>query len=66
MSNEYRDTLLDKAMLNHPLKKIISIRHKPYTKECMKKTFSFLDEKRYLISDGINTYALGHINTFKK
>ena len=30
-----------------------------------KKTYNFC-EKRYLCDDGINTYALGHADTFKK
>ena len=47
-------------------KKYFLIRHRLYTKECMKKSLYNFSEKRYLQSDGINTYALGHKNTLKK
>ena len=65
-ANEYRDALFNNAILSHPLRKIISIRHKLYTKENNKKTLPCIDEKRYLQADKINTLALGHKNTFKK
>ena len=36
-SNEFRHVTNNKKVLNHPMNKIISIRHRLYTKECMKK-----------------------------
>ena len=65
-SNEFRDVTNNKKVLNDPMNKIISIRHRLCTKKCMKKTLYNFWEKRHLQSEGINTYALGHTNTFKK
>ena len=65
-ANEYRDAVFNRAILKHQLKKIISIRHKLYTKENIKKTLYNFCEKRHAKPDRINTHALGHINTFKK
>ena len=48
------------------MKKIISIRHRDYTKECIKKALYSFCEKRHPQSDGINIYALGNTNTLKK
>ena len=65
-SNEYRDALFNKKVLKHPLKKIITLKHKVFSKENIKKTLYNFFEKRYALSDGENTYALGHTNTLKK
>ena len=62
--NEYRDVIFNKKVLKHPMKKILSLRHKLYSEECIKKTLRKFCEKRYLHIDGINTHALGHKNTF--
>ena len=64
--NEYKDVIFNKKVLKHPMKKILSLRHKLYSEECIKKTLRKFCEKRYLHIDGINTHALGHKNTFKK
>ena len=65
-ANEYRDAVFNRAILKHPMKKIISIRNKLYTKETIKKTLYSFCEKRHAKPDRINTHALGHLNTFKK
>ena len=65
-SDEFRDATINKKVFYHLMRKIISIRHKLYTKKCMKKSLSNFCEKRHLQSDEINTYALGHTNTLKK
>ena len=54
-SNEFRDVTLNKKVLYHPMKKIISIRHNLYSKENNKKALHNFCEKRHLQSDGINT-----------
>ena len=64
--NEYRDALFSKNVLKHPLKKIISLRHKVFSKENIKKTLYNFCEKRYALPDGKKTYALGHKDTIKK
>ena len=53
--DEYKCAAFNKKVLYHPMKKIILIRHRLYTKECMKKTLYNFCEKRHLQSDGINT-----------
>ena len=63
--NEYRDAAFNRAILKHPMKTIISIRHKLYTKETIKKTLYNYCEKRHAKPDRINTHALGHANTLK-
>ena len=65
-SKEFRDVTFIKKLLMHPMKKIISIMHKLYSKETNKKTLYNFCEKRYTHVDRINKYALGHKNTFKK
>ena len=64
-ANKYRDAVFNRAILKHPMKKIISIRHKLYTKETIKKTLYNDREKRHAKPDRINTHALGHANTIK-
>ena len=64
--DEHKYAAFNKKVFYHSMNKIISIRHRLYTKECIKKTLYNFCEKRHLQSDGINTYALGHTNTFKK
>ena len=64
-ANEYRDAAFNRAILKHPMKTIISIRHKLYTKETIKKTLYNYCEKRHAKPDRINTHALGHANTLK-
>ena len=61
--DEYKYAAFNKKVLYQPMKKVISIRRRLYTKECMKKTLYNFCEKRHLQSDEINTYALGHTNT---
>ena len=58
--------IFNKKVLKHPMKKILSLRHKLYSEECIEKTLRKFCEKRYLHIDGINKHALGHTNTFKK
>ena len=65
-SEEFKDVANNKKVLHHPMKKIISITHSLYSEETNKKILYNFCEKRHLQSDGINTYALGHINTLKK
>ena len=46
--DEYKYAAFNKKVLYHPMRKIISMRHKLYTKECMKKTLYNFCEKRHL------------------
>ena len=42
------------------MKKILSIKHEMYTKERDKISLSCFDDKRCILSDGINTLGFGH------
>ena len=48
------------------MNKIISIRHRLYTKEYIKKRLYNFCEKRHLCDDGIHTYTLGHTSILNK
>ena len=41
----FRDVVNNKEVLYHPLNKIISIRHRLYTKECIKKHYIIFVKK---------------------
>lgn len=41
----FRDVVNNKKVLYHPLNKIISIRHRLYTKECIKKHYIIFVKK---------------------
>ena len=64
-ANEFRDVTNNKKMLNHPLNKIVSIRHNLYTKVTDKKTLYNFCGKRHTMADEINNYALRHKDIFK-
>ena len=49
--NEYRDVIFNKKVLYHPMKKIISLRHKVFSKEKIKKILYNFCEKRYALPD---------------
>jgi hypothetical protein len=43
-------------------KTITSFKHRVFTENCKKSALSPLDDKRYILEDGITTRALGHKN----
>ena len=58
--SEFRDVVFNKKVFRHLMKKILSIKHEMYTKERDKISLSCFDDKRCILSDGINTLGFGH------
>ena len=57
---EFFDTLYDKKVLRHKMRGIKSKNHSLITYESNKTSTSCLDDKRYILNDGINTLPYGH------
>ena len=47
----FRDVVNNKKVLYHPLNKIISIRHRLYTKQCIKKHIIFVKKDIYAMME---------------
>lgn len=47
----FRDVVNNKEVLYHPLNKIISIRHRLYTKQCIKKHIIFVKKEIYAMME---------------
>ena len=58
--NGFRDTLFNKNIIRHKMKRIRSKRHKIGTYEINKMSLSVFDDKRFVLNDGINTLAYFH------
>ena len=58
--NEFRDTLFNKKVLRHKMKRIQSKKHKLGTYEINKKSLSCFDDKIFVLNDGIHTLAYFH------
>ena len=58
--NEFRDTLFNKKVLRHKMKRIQSKKHKLETYEINKKSLSCFDDKIFVLNDGIHTLAYFH------
>ena len=56
----YKETLFDKKQMHHKMKTIRSKNHQLGSYEINKVSLSCYDDKRYLLEDGINSYAYGH------
>ena len=56
----YKDVLLNKKQLRHTMKTIRSEKHQLGSYEINKVSLSCYDDKRYLLEDGIKSYAYGH------
>ena len=59
-NNEYRDALQNKKAFVHKMSAIRSKKHKLITYTSNKKSIICFDDKRYILSDGINTLPYGH------
>ena len=57
---EFYDTLFTKKILRHTMRGIKSKNHNLGTYETNKRSLSCLDDKRYILQNGINTLAYGH------
>ena len=59
---EYGDALFGKKIIRHKMKRILSAKHSIGTYVINKISLSCLDNKRYILNDGINSLAYAHIN----
>ena len=58
----YKETLFDKKQMHHKMKTIRSQNHQLGSYEINKVSLSCYDDKRYILEDGIHTYAHGHFS----
>ena len=65
--NEFKDTLFNKKIMRHKMRRIQSKKHKLGTYEINKISLSCFDDKRYVQDDSINTlgYFYIHINSHR-
>ena len=59
---DYLDVLYQSKVMHHKMKTIHSDRHQISSYEINKISLSPFDDKRYILSDGISSYAYGHLN----
>ena len=57
---EFHDTLFQKKILRHQMRGIKSKNHNLGTYKTNKKSLSCFDDKRYVLRNGIETFAYGH------
>ena len=62
---DYKNTLFNSGQMFHKMKTIRSERHEIYSLEINKKSLSCFDDKRYILSNGIDSLAYGHCS-YKK
>ena len=58
--NKFKDTLLNRKIIRHKMKKIQSKKHKMGTYEISKISLSVFDDKRFVLNDGVHTLGLFH------
>ena len=58
--NKVRDTLFNKKVFRHKIKRIQGKKHKIGTYEINKMSLSCFDDKRFVLDDGIHTVAYFH------
>ena len=59
-SQEFHDKLFQKRILRHQMRGIKSKNHNLGTYKANKKSISCFDDKRYILRNGIETFAYGH------
>ena len=59
---DYRQVLNQSKVMHHKMKTIRSDCHQISSYEINKISLSPFDDKRYILSDGITSYAYGHLN----
>ena len=63
--NEFKETLFNKKVIRHKIKRIQGKKHKTGTYENNNTSLSCFDDKRFVLDDGIQTLAYFH-KDFKK
>ena len=58
--NEFKDTLFNKKIIKHKMRRIQGKNHKMGTYEINKKSLSVFDDKKFVLNDGIHTLAYFH------
>ena len=58
--NEFKDTLFNKKVLRHKMRRIQGKKHKMGTYKINKISLSCFDDKRFVLDDGINTLFYFH------
>ena len=58
--NEFKDTLFNKKVLKYKMRRIQDKKHKMGTCKINKISSSCLDDKRFVLNDGIHTFAYFH------
>ena len=58
--NEFKDTLFNKKIIIHKMKRIQGKKHKMGTYQINKISLSCFDDKRFVLSNGIHTLAYFH------
>ena len=61
----YKETLFNSQQMYHTMKTIRSQNHQLGSYEINKVSLSCFDDKRYILNDGISSYAYGHYNIKK-
>ena len=61
MHNEFRDVLFDKKVVRHCMKRILAKGNKIGTYDICKISLLCFDDKRYVLNDGVNSLAYGHV-----
>ena len=56
----YKETLFNNKQMHHKMKTIRSQNHQLRSYEINKVSLSCYDDKRYILEDGIHSYAYGH------
>ena len=58
--NEFKDTLLNKKIIRHKMRRIQGKKHKMGTYKINKISLSVFDDKRFVLNDGIYTLVYFH------
>ena len=56
----YKDVLINNKQIHHTMKTIRSENHQLGSYELNKVSLSCFDDKRYILNDGITSFAYGH------
>ena len=58
--NDFKDVLFNKNIIKHKIKRIQAKKHKIGSYEIDKIFLSCFDDKRYVLDDGVHTFAYFH------
>ena len=61
MHSEFKDVFFDKKVVRHCMKRILAKGNKIGTYDISKISLSCFDDKRFVLDDGINSLAYGHV-----